>query len=93
MMASHLAGGKVSIASTCWIPALLTSMSTLPKVLRRGFDHSGYVAGHRHVGGRIDGLHAKRLLDVLANSVDFGGIAEAIEHYVGARRRQGLGNT
>ena len=30
MIASHLATGKVSIASTCWMPALLTSTSTLP---------------------------------------------------------------
>ena len=30
MMASHFSGGNVSTASTCWMPALLTRMSTVP---------------------------------------------------------------
>ena len=30
MIASHFSGGNDSIGATCWIPALLTRMSTLP---------------------------------------------------------------
>ena len=33
MIASHFSGGNVSIASTCWMPALLTSTSTRPNDL------------------------------------------------------------
>src|SRR5271154_5257290 len=32
MMASHFSIGNSSIGATCWMPALLTRMSTLPKV-------------------------------------------------------------
>ena len=35
MMAFHLSIGKVSIASTCWMPALLTSTSTAAERLAR----------------------------------------------------------
>jgi hypothetical protein len=31
MMASHFSTGKSSIGETCWMPALLTRMSTPPK--------------------------------------------------------------
>ena len=32
MMAFHLSIGNSSIGDTCWMPALLTSTSTLPNV-------------------------------------------------------------
>jgi hypothetical protein len=31
MIASHLSSGKSSIGETCWMPALLTRMSTEPQ--------------------------------------------------------------
>ena len=32
MMASHFSSGNSSIGATCWMPALFTMMSTVPKV-------------------------------------------------------------
>ena len=34
-IASHFAGGNSSIGATCWMPALLTRMSTPPSIAAR----------------------------------------------------------
>ncbi len=50
MIASHFSGGNSSIGATCWMPALLTRMSTAPKRRLRLADHRGDLVGLCHVG-------------------------------------------
>src|SRR4051812_23218443 len=45
MIASHLSGGKLSIGATCWMPALLTRMSTLPNAALVFATRSAIAAG------------------------------------------------
>ena len=45
MIASHFSGGNSSIGATCWMPALLTRMSTAPNAGDRASDHRGDLVG------------------------------------------------
>ena len=45
MIASHLSGGNSSIGATCWMPALLTRISTAPNSAAAFFIIASMVAG------------------------------------------------
>ena len=51
MIASHFSIGNSSIGATCWMPALLTRMSTAPNVCSRGLTIVGDLGRLGHVGG------------------------------------------
>ena len=88
MIASHFSGGKSSIGATCWMPALFTRMSTPPKAAlwsRPPGRRSPPACSCRRRCTRP----SRRLLGhVLAQSLDRGGIAEAVQHDVAALRRR-----
>ena len=84
MIWSHFSTGNSSIGATCWMPALLTSTSREPNVLRRCTHHLGDLGRLGHVGGRIERLDAEFLLDAAALLFDRGLVAEAVDGDVGA---------
>ena len=72
MIASHFSIGKSSIGETNWMPALLTRMSTEPKVVLAERDHGGDLGRLGHVGRRIDRLDLEVGLDRGALLLDVG---------------------
>src|SRR5262249_36676795 len=91
MIASHFSTGNVSIASTCWMPALLTRTSTLPNassasatilamsagLLMSAAENSTLTPKSSSIAARAFSIAAARLRDR-------GGVAEAVEHPVHA---------
>jgi len=59
----------------------------------RGLDHLGDLGGLRHVGRRVDRLHAEFLFDAGAFLLDLGGGAESVDQHIGAVLGEGAGNT
>ena len=90
--ASHFSVGKSSMLATCWMPALLTRMSSLPNSFSVVGDHGGDLAGLRHVGAGIARLDAELLLQAAALLLDRARLAEAVEHHVGAGFGQRAGD-
>ena len=89
MIWSHFSIGNSSIGETNWMPALLTSISTDPKVFswhRRPWRRSRRLA---HVGAGIDRLDPEILFDAAALFFDRVLVAKAVDGDVGAVRRQG----
>ena len=89
MIWSHFSIGKSSIGATCWMPALLTRMSTAPNASCASRDHGGDLVGLCHVGGRIDRLDAELALDPGALRLDLVRLAEAVDHDVRALLGEG----
>ena len=92
MIASHFATGNSSIGATNWMPALLTTMSTLPKVFSAFCTMPATASPLAHVGAVIDDLDLVLVGELAANFLDLLGIAEAVEHDVGAGLRERLGD-
>ena len=83
-IASHFAGGKSCNGATCWMPALLTSTSSLPNLRRVVSIISAIESRLRHVGAGIVDANAVILGDAFARSFDLLRLAEAVQHYVRA---------
>ena len=62
MIASYFSGGKFSIGLTCWMPALLTRMSTRPKLRDRLLDQAGGLVALHQVGAVVDDAAAPDVL-------------------------------
>jgi hypothetical protein len=89
MIFSHLSAGNFSTDSTCWMPALLTRMSTRPSSCLPIGDHVGDLLAAQHVGGVVADLDAAAGLELGAGAFDLGRIAQAVQHHVAAPRRHG----
>ena len=76
--------GNSSIGATYWMPALLTRISTRAEC-RLGFlDHGADLVRLGHVGGGIEAFDAEILVDAGAFGFDGVGVAEAVDHDIGA---------
>ena len=62
MIASYFSGGKVSIGLTCWMPALLTRMSTRPKSAIVSFDQAGGLVALHQIGAVVDDAAERMIL-------------------------------
>ena len=91
-IAFHLSSGNSSIGATCWMPALLTMMSTLPNSARGQVGHRADLLGLAHVGVRVAHLDAVLALQFGASELDLVGVAEAVEQDVGALLGQAAGD-
>ena len=89
MIGSHFSTGNSSIGETSWMPALLTRMSTLPKVFSARRTIAAISSRLGHVGRRIERLDAEFALDAGALRLDLGRIAEAVA--VRLQQHSGLG--
>ena len=91
-IASHFSSGNSSIGATCWMPALFTMMSTRAEHVDGLADHAFDRLGLAHVGRRIDDLGVGALRQLRARLLDLQRLAEAVQHDVGARAREGFGD-
>ena len=91
-IASHFSTGKSSIGLTCWMPALLTRMSTRPSSPSASPIRPLAGVGGKQIGVAVDGLDAELLLDRGAGLFDLVPVAEAVDDDVGARRGEGAGD-
>ena len=91
-IASHFAAGNSPIGATCWMPALLTTMSTWPKRADRALRHHVDGVAVRHVGAVIGDVDIVLLGERGALRFDLGRVAEAVQHDGGAALRQGAGD-
>src|SRR3712207_293342 len=89
--ASHLSSGNSSMRATCWMPALLTRMSTA-ELFGRLPDHPPDLGRLRHVGARVRHPDAVPLHEIPADLLDLAGVAEAVQHHVGAGAGQRVGD-
>jgi hypothetical protein len=83
MTASHLCGGKLSTGDTCWIPALLTRISTGPSASLACGDHARDLFRIGHVGAVV--CHVDIILqgELAANPLNLLGVAEAVQQHCG----------
>jgi hypothetical protein len=87
-MASHFSAGNCSSGATNWMPALLTRMSTLPNAAPAPSDQAGDRSRPAHVGA-VEADFASRFLGQAgADRLDLVGLAEAIQHDLGAGESQ-----
>src|SRR6266404_4946705 len=87
-MASHFSAGNCSSGATNWMPALLTRMSTLPSAAPAPSDQAGDRSRPAHVGA-VEADFASRFLGQAgADRLDLVGLAEAIQHDLGAGESQ-----
>ena len=59
MMASHRSTGKLSTGETCWIPALLTRMSTFPRRFSASATSCGALFAFGKISPVVQRCHAK----------------------------------
>jgi hypothetical protein len=91
MMASHLSGGKVLDRRHVLDARAIDQNIQAAKFARREGDQIRDLVRLEHVGAVIEHGHAIGIGETLALFFDFIGIAQTIEHDVGAVRRQSLG--
>ena len=91
MIASQRSIGNSRTGAVCWMPALLTRISTPPRS-RRMRDHVVDFGGLRHVGGTVGHAHAVRFGERSPHPVDLGRLAKLVQEDVGTCRRQRLGD-
>ena len=92
MIWSHFSTGKSSIGETNWMPALLTRMSTLPKVFSPGAPSPRSRLRLGHVGRRIDRLDSELGLEPSPFLLDVVRLAEAVDQYICALLCERPGN-
>ncbi len=92
MMASHLSVGKSSIGETCWMPALLTRMSSDPILALGVGDHGRDLRPLRHVGRVVESLDPEFLLDLGALGLDRRLVAEPVDDDVRSLLGEGAGD-
>ena len=91
MMASHFSIGNSSTGATCWMPALLTRMSTRAEVALGLGDHVGDLVVAQHVG-RIEGDARAERGDLRDRLGVVLLAAEAVDDDVGAGLGEGVGD-
>ena len=91
-IASHFSAGNSPIGATCWMPALLTTMSTWPKRATARSTIMRMASRLRHVGAVVGDIDIVVVGQRGALRLDLGRIAETVQHDRGAALRQGTGD-
>ena len=92
MTAFQRSSAKSSTGAVCWMPALLTRISTRPSLARRLADH-GVDLRASTVGAIEDDAHTELLRERASELFDLARIAESVQHDVRAARPRARGRS